>query len=81
MNPKPKLPKLPRLSEGKPKAMTLITGIYCQEGLLISADREESGRGGKRSVQKIFRVIESKGKWVLVIATAGRSSLADMAVR
>jgi len=61
--------------------MTLITGVYCKEGLLIAGDREESGYGGKRSVQKIFRAIEKKGKWVMVIGTAGNSALGDKAMR
>jgi hypothetical protein len=69
------------LLQGKRKRMTLIAGAFCADGLWVIGDREESGIGGKRSVRKIFRETEPKGKWVLVIATAGRSSLADLAVR
>ena len=69
------------LLQGKRKRMTLIAGAFCDDGLWIIGDREESGIGGKRSVRKIFRETEPKGKWVLVIATAGRASLADLAAR
>lgn len=69
------------LRQGKRKRMTLVVGAFCADGLWMIGDREEIGSGGKRSVRKIFREIERRGKWVLVIATAGRSSLADLAVR
>jgi hypothetical protein len=69
------------LLQGKRRRMTLITGAFCADGLWIIGDREESGIGGKRSVRKIFREIEPKGKWVLIIATAGWPALADLAAR
>jgi 20S proteasome alpha/beta subunit len=61
--------------------MTLITGIYCNDGLLVMGDREESGHGGKRSVQKLFRIIETTGKWVMVVGTAGHAALGELAMR
>jgi len=49
--PRPR-PKLERRPKGKP--MTLLAGFRCADGgILMCADREESGDGTKRSVSKL----------------------------
>lgn len=56
--------------------MTLITGIRCGDGsVLLGADREQSGHSGKRSVEKLFRIVTNQGSFL--VAGAGRSSIID----
>ena len=83
MYPKPRihylLDKTERLLVRR-KAVTLIAGLLCVDGVLLFSDREENaGYLSKRSVRKIHECLY--GPWSMCIATSGRSSLADLASR
>ena len=58
--------------------MTLIVGVQCRDGLLLSSDREENDGIGKGSVRKIF---DSAGPCQFAIATSGYAALADVCVK
>jgi 20S proteasome alpha/beta subunit len=57
--------------------MTLILGAFCSEGLLLTADREESSEYAKRSVQKLFEIHPPSGAWRMVVGGAGDSAFSD----
>jgi 20S proteasome alpha/beta subunit len=57
--------------------MTLILGAFCSDGLLLTADREESGGYAKRSVQKLFEIHPPNGAWRMVVGGAGDSAFSD----
>jgi 20S proteasome alpha/beta subunit len=59
--------------------VTLIAGLRCADGaVLLCADRERSDQSGKRSIDKIFRIVTNQGTFL--IAGAGRSSIVDNAL-
>ena len=58
--------------------MTLAMAIRCADGgVLLSADREESGQIAKRSIDKIFRIGVDQG--TILVSGAGRGSILDNA--
>jgi 20S proteasome alpha/beta subunit len=62
------------------KAVTLIAGLVCRDGIVLCSDREENvGSEGKMSVPKIFE--QGSSQYYMAIATAGHSALADVAVK
>jgi 20S proteasome alpha/beta subunit len=70
-------PKSQRLPKGK--LMTLVSGFRCADGsIVLGADREQVGSFGKRSVEKLFRIVTNQGSFL--IGGAGRSSIADNAL-
>jgi len=71
--PQPKPERLP-----KRKAMTLIAGFPCSDGILICADREESDGYARRAVHKITSFNLKNSNYV--IAGAGRSSILSNAI-
>jgi len=77
MYPRPpsdcKFKRLPRR-----KAVTLIAGMLCIDGLLVVSDREESGGERKDSVPKIVEWYNSQCS--LAIAGAGHGPLCDVAI-
>src|SRR2546422_949289 len=63
------------------KRMTIIAAFCCRDGLLMCADREESGeRGGTRAVDKLF-YSNYGGDWPIVIGGAGESAIIDNCVQ
>lgn len=78
--PRPFVPKPKPWRPQRTKRMSLVMGIFCSDGLLLTADREESGGVAKRSVQKLFEV-RPNGDWVMVIGTAGHSAFSDFTTR
>lgn len=62
--------------------MTLVLGASCRDALLVMSDREETTPGGAtKSVPKVYDIHPPGGEWWMVIGTAGRASIADLAVR
>jgi len=78
MYPKPlthsKCERLPRR-----KAVTLIAGMLCLDGVLLVSDREESGGGDRKdSVAKVAEWYNSRCS--LAMAGAGHGPLCDLAI-
>jgi hypothetical protein len=59
--------------------MTLVAGFRCADGgVLLGADRERSDQFGKRSVEKLFRILTKQGTFL--VAGSGRASIVDNAL-
>lgn len=59
--------------------MTIIAGFCCQENLLLCADREESSGASRRVINKLRTLMADP--YVLIVANAGSSALADLAMK
>lgn len=59
--------------------MTLIAGFRCADGaVLLGADRERSDQYGKRSVEKLLRILTKQGTFM--VAGSGMASIVDNAL-
>ena len=75
--PRTHLTNLKRLPQRR--AVTIVAGFRCKDGMLICADREESSGNSKKIAEKlaVFPLFGCH----LAIATAGSGAVGDLAVK